>query len=213
MTRPYPAFLRLYGRPVLVIGGGPEALEPAIALGEAGARITVVDRDAHPDMENIPGVERVLRRPFKVTDVTHGFGGRRPRLVVACADETTNLCAARAAERAGVWTAAPGTPALGSFVLPAVAREAKVTFAVVAENGGPFLEKFIASRLASAFGPSVSALAKVLKALAPRLKTLPPDLRRRLVEKVLDRVARGDIRPGGGSRPARKIRRSPRTSK
>jgi siroheme synthase-like protein len=203
MTRPYPAFLRLYGRSVLLVGGDANALQQAIALGETGARITVVARNAHPDMEYVPGVERILRRTFKPSDVTQGRSGRRPRLVVACSDKTTNLRAARAAERAGVWTAAPGSPALGSFALPAVAREGKVTFAVGAESGELLLEKFIAGRLASAFGPSVSALAKALKALAPRLKALPPELRRRLVETVLDRVARGDFRPG-------KIRRSSR---
>ena len=213
MTRPYPAFLRLYGRPVLVAGGGTAALQRAIALGEAGARITVVGRDMHPDMENVPGVERIFRRPFKASDVTRGPGGRRLRLVVACSDETTNLRAARAAERAGVWAAAPTSPALGSFSLPAGAREGATTFAVGAGSGGLILEKFLAGRLASAFGPSVSALVKALRTSGPRLKALPLPVRRRLIETFLDRAALGGFRPRDGARLAREIRRAVRTWK
>ena len=213
MTRPYPAFLRLYGRPVLVAGGGTAALQRAIALGEAGARITVVGRDMHPDMENVPGVERIIRRPFKASDMTRGPGGRRPRLVVACSDEATNLLTARAAERAGIWAAVPTSPALGSFILPAVAREGATTFAVGAGGGGPILEKFLAGRLASAFGPSVSALVKALRTLSPRLKALPLPVRNRIIEALLDRAALGGFRPRDGTRLSREIQRAMRTSK
>ena len=44
----YPTALRLLGRPVLVVGGGPVAARRAKGLLDAGARVTVVAPDASP---------------------------------------------------------------------------------------------------------------------------------------------------------------------
>ncbi len=57
--RPYPVFLRLEGRRVLLLGGSKVAAAKLPALIEAGARVTVVAPAICPELAN-PGVE--LRR-------------------------------------------------------------------------------------------------------------------------------------------------------
>ncbi|SFT46772.1 uroporphyrinogen-III C-methyltransferase [Arthrobacter sp. ov118] len=51
----YPTALRLLGRPVLVVGGGPVAARRAKGLLDAGARVTVVAPDASPAMAELAG--------------------------------------------------------------------------------------------------------------------------------------------------------------
>ncbi|PYR68279.1 MAG: siroheme synthase, partial [Acidobacteria bacterium] len=47
----FPAFLDLSGRKVLVVGGGPVAAGKVESLLAAGARVTVVSPEVHPEIE------------------------------------------------------------------------------------------------------------------------------------------------------------------
>ncbi|MXY17657.1 MAG: NAD(P)-dependent oxidoreductase, partial [Acidobacteria bacterium] len=59
----FPAFLKLAGRRVVVVGGGPVAASKLRALLAAGAEITVIAPEMTPDIDAAP-VERV-RRAFE----------------------------------------------------------------------------------------------------------------------------------------------------
>lgn len=191
---PYPAFLRLEGRPVLLVGGGAVALQKAISLGEAGARLTVVAPDVHPDMKHVPGVRKILRRPFKASDLKGA--GAAPRLVVAATDdEALNARVARAAERARIWVNVVDRPALCTFIVPAVVRQGQVTFAVSTGGSSPVLARFLAGRIGMAFGPEVAEVARLLGKLRPLLKTVPMALRTRLIEKALSSLSGRGFRP------------------
>ena len=71
MTNPFPAFLLLKGRAVLVVGAGPVAASKMGILLEAGARVTVVAplgrpsrRRAHPLQATEPLKRRASMRSF-----------------------------------------------------------------------------------------------------------------------------------------------------
>lgn len=194
MTRYYPAFLQLAGKAVLLVGGGTVALQKAIPLGEAGARLTVVAPEVHPDMENVPGVVRILRRKFKTADL--GKGAKAPWLVVAAtSDEKVNAAIAKACEKARLWVNVVDRPVHCSFILPAVVRQGLVTFAVSTGGASPALAKYLAARLGTAFGPETAALAETLGALRGRLKEMPMAPRARLVETALARAAEKGFSP------------------
>jgi siroheme synthase-like protein len=195
VTRHYPVFLDLTGRRVLLVGGGKIALQKAIALAEAGARLTVVAPRVHPEMENVPGVVRILRRKFKPADVKGGAAGPPWLAVAATDDEAANAAVARACAKARVWVNVADRPALCGFILPAVARQGPVTFAVSTGGASPALARFLAGRVGEAFGPQGAALAETLGALRPRLKALGMEARKRLVEGVLARAAAGKFSP------------------
>jgi len=91
--RPYPVFLRLEGRRVLLVGGSKVAAAKLPALIEAGARVTVVAPAICPELAN-PGVE-LRRRPFSPADLEGAF------FVVAAAPPEVNRAVAAARRRAG----------------------------------------------------------------------------------------------------------------
>ena len=63
----YPVFLKLDGRPVLVVGGGPVAAGKLEGLLAAGAKVTVVAPEIRPEFERV-GVTR-RRRAFEPHDL------------------------------------------------------------------------------------------------------------------------------------------------
>ena len=67
----YPTALRLLGRPVLVVGGGPVAARRAKGLLDAGARVTVVAPLACPALNDLAaaGLLDWQPRPYRGSDV------------------------------------------------------------------------------------------------------------------------------------------------
>lgn len=67
----YPTALRLLGRPVLVVGGGPVAARRAKGLLDAGARVTVVAPAACPALSGLAdaGLLAWEPRPYRPSDV------------------------------------------------------------------------------------------------------------------------------------------------
>ena len=62
------------GQNVLVVGGGDSALETAIALGNAGAHVTLSYRKkelARPKAENVEKLEELSRNPARPVDIEH----------------------------------------------------------------------------------------------------------------------------------------------
>lgn len=67
----YPTALRLLGRPVLVVGGGPVAARRARGLLDAGARVTVVAPQASPALAELAGAGLLSWEPraYRGSDV------------------------------------------------------------------------------------------------------------------------------------------------
>ena len=73
----FPAFLRLTGKRVLVVGAGPVAASKLKALVDAEADITVVAPIVHPDIE--AEAVTIHRRPFEVSPTWTASGTSSPR--------------------------------------------------------------------------------------------------------------------------------------
>src|SRR5205823_10061829 len=100
----FPAFLKLAGRRVVVIGGGAVAASKLLALREAGAVITVV---APTISAEITGVE-LHRREFAASDLDGAW------LVIAAATPEVNRAVAREAESRRIFVNAVDDPTAGS---------------------------------------------------------------------------------------------------
>src|SRR6185436_19639349 len=98
----YPVFLKLDGRRVLLVGGGPVAVGKLEGLLAAGAEVVVVAPEIQPEMTR-PGVV-IHRRPFEDTDVEGAW------LVVAAAPPTVNRAVLAAADRVQVFVNAADDP-------------------------------------------------------------------------------------------------------
>jgi uroporphyrin-III C-methyltransferase/precorrin-2 dehydrogenase/sirohydrochlorin ferrochelatase len=127
----YPIFLRLDGRRVLLVGGGPVAVGKLEGLLAAGAEVVVVAPEIQPEMTR-PGVV-IHRRPFEDTDVEGAW------LVVAAAPPTVNRAVLAAADRVQVFVNAADDPPNASAFLGGVIRRAGVTVAISTDGRAPAL--------------------------------------------------------------------------
>jgi len=106
----FPLFLKLAGRPVLVVGGGPVAAAKVAALLDAGARVTVVAPDVAPSLTELAAAGKIqlARRSFDAAD----FGGAW--LVVAAATPEVNRAVAAGAESQRLFVLAVDDPPAAS---------------------------------------------------------------------------------------------------
>jgi uroporphyrin-III C-methyltransferase/precorrin-2 dehydrogenase/sirohydrochlorin ferrochelatase len=131
----FPLFLKLAGRDVLVVGGGPVGTSKARALVEAGARVTVVAPALSPELRALAGAGTlvVAERAFDVRDLEGAW------LVVAAATPDVNRAVATAAEARRVFVLAVDDPASASAYGAGVVRRGGVTLAVSTDGRAPAL--------------------------------------------------------------------------
>jgi uroporphyrin-III C-methyltransferase/precorrin-2 dehydrogenase/sirohydrochlorin ferrochelatase len=127
----FPTFLRLSGRAVLVVGGGPVAASKLAALGAAGAAITVVAPEVCTEVRD-SGVP-IVRRAFVESDLDGAW------FVVAAATPEVNARVARAAEERRVFVNAVDDPPNASAYLGGVVRRDGVTVAISTDGRAPAL--------------------------------------------------------------------------
>ena len=127
----YPAFLKLGGRRVVLVGAGPVAASKLRGLLAAGADVTVVAPEWVDELAaaNVTRVER----EFRPSDLDGAW------LAVAAATPAVNREVARAAEARCVFVNAVDDPPNASLYLGGVVRRAGVTFAVSTDGRAPAL--------------------------------------------------------------------------
>jgi siroheme synthase-like protein len=134
----YPAFLKLDGVSVVVVGGGSVAAQKLDGLLAAGARVTVV-------APRVVGAVRtratVLESPFRPA---HLVGAR---WVVAAATPEVNREVAAAAAARGIFCNAVDDPANATAYLGAVLRRGEVLVAVSTGGLAPALAALVREAL------------------------------------------------------------------
>jgi uroporphyrin-III C-methyltransferase/precorrin-2 dehydrogenase/sirohydrochlorin ferrochelatase len=127
----YPVFLKVAGRRVLVVGGGPVAASKLAALVEAGADVQVVAPEVVPEIA-AHGVT-IARRAFAPPDLDGAW------FVVAAATPAVNREVADAAESRHVFVNAVDDLASASAFLGGVVRKGGVTLAISTDGRAPAL--------------------------------------------------------------------------
>jgi siroheme synthase-like protein len=127
----FPAFLKLQGRRVLVVGGGPVAASKLAALQAAGAHVVVVAPEV---CEAIRGAAvDVIERRFEPSDLDGAW------FVVAAAPPDVNRAVAAEAEQRQLFVNAVDDPSSASVYLGGVVRRPGVTLAISTEGAAPAL--------------------------------------------------------------------------
>jgi uroporphyrin-III C-methyltransferase/precorrin-2 dehydrogenase/sirohydrochlorin ferrochelatase len=127
----FPVFLKLAGRRVLVVGGGPVAAGKLRALLEAEARVTVVAPDVTAAIRSAP-VE-IVQRPFEPGDLDDVW------FVVAAAPPDVNRHVASVAHARGIFVNAVDDVENASAYAGAIVRRAGVTIALSTDGAAPAL--------------------------------------------------------------------------
>jgi len=127
----FPVFLKLAGRRVLVVGGGPVAASKLAALVGAGALVHVVAPEVVPEIValDVP----ISRRAFAPADLDDVW------FVVAAATPEVNRQVADAAEARRVFVNAVDDLASASAYLGGVVRKGGVTLAISTDGKAPAL--------------------------------------------------------------------------
>jgi uroporphyrin-III C-methyltransferase/precorrin-2 dehydrogenase/sirohydrochlorin ferrochelatase len=132
---PYPLFLKLAGRRVLVVGGGSVADAKTGPLLEAGALVTVVAPDVCDRLA--ARAVRIVRRAVESSDLDHVW------LVVAAATPAVNREVARAAEARRLFVNAVDDPAHASAYAASIIRRSGVTVAISTNGDAPALSRLL----------------------------------------------------------------------
>lgn len=129
----YPTALRLLGRPVLVVGGGPVATRRAKGLLDAGARVTVVAPAASAALRDLAdaGLLTWEPRPYRSSDVDGVWF-----VQTATGDSAVDTRVAADAEAQRVWCVNASDHEASAAWTPAVAVVDDVQIAVNA-GGDP----------------------------------------------------------------------------
>ena len=127
----YPAFLRLAGRRVVLIGGGRVAAGKLQSLLAEGALVTVVAPEIRAELEQ-PGVV-LERRGFDEADLNEAW------YVVAAAPPDVNRQVLVAAERRHLFVNAVDDPPNATAYAGGVVRRDGVTIAISTDGRAPAL--------------------------------------------------------------------------
>jgi uroporphyrin-III C-methyltransferase / precorrin-2 dehydrogenase / sirohydrochlorin ferrochelatase len=182
----YPAFLKLDGLPVVVVGGGPVAAGKLDGLLAAGARVTVVAPSVVPAIRERAGV-KVIERRFHPA---HLAGAR---WVVAAATPEINRDVAAAAATRGLFVNAVDDPSVATAYLGGVVRRGPVEIAISTGGLAPALAGLLREALEAILPVDLERWIEIAKSerLAWKQAQVPMTERRPLLLRALERLYNG----------------------
>ena len=188
----FPAFLKLGGRRVLLVGGGTVAASKLGVLRRAGADITVVAPELHPSILAAP--VRLEQRPFQESDLEDVW------FVVAAATPAVNSAVSRAAEQRRIFVNAVDDPANASAYLGGVIRRSGVTFAISTNGEAPALAGLLREGLDALLPADLDAWRDCARDIRVQWKadgTPMSDRRPQLLEALVTLYPKGGTRTPG----------------
>jgi uroporphyrin-III C-methyltransferase / precorrin-2 dehydrogenase / sirohydrochlorin ferrochelatase len=180
-----PIFIDVRARPCLVVGGGAVAARKVELLQAAGARLSIVAPELCASLQAVVEQDAAAwaARAYDPADV------RGMRVVIAATDDQdVNARVARDADALGIPVNVVDSPALCSFIVPAVIDRDPVLVAVSTAGASPVLARMVRSRIESVLPGRLGRLAEFAARHRQRVKDtiMPATVRRRFWEMTLD---------------------------
>lgn len=168
----YPLFLNLKQKPVLVIGGGPIALEKILNLLKAGASITIIAPDIVPSIRRFSKRVVCIERVFEPQDLD------QPWLLVygATGESALNAQISALCLEKRILCNTVDDPAYCHFIVPSIFRRGKLTIAISTAGVSPSMAKDIKERLKPFLGVEYTQLTRWLVGFREKLKGAIPSL-------------------------------------
>ena len=205
-----PVFLRLDSRPVVVVGGGAVALRKVSWLLKAGARVTVVAPELHPELAArcARGELTHLNARFSSAQLANAVA-----VVAATDDALTNSEVSWSARERRIPVNVVDDAQLSSFIFPAIIERSPILVAVSSAGAAPVLARRVREQIEALLPSRLGALARFMgerrRSVQQALSALA---RRAFWERVVSgpvasRLLSGD-RPGAVRALARELRTS-----
>jgi len=178
----FPMFLKLSGRPCLVVGAGTIAESKIVSLLEAGGRLRVVAPEATPQVRSWARSNEIQwhQRPFEPHDLDGIF------LVVAATSSTElHKRIFEEATRRGVLCNIVDVPPLCDFYYPAVVQRGALQIAISTSGESPALAQRLRKQLEEHFGAEYEEWLAQLGEARDKVQSagLDPEERKRLLHE------------------------------
>ena len=187
----FPIFVKLEGRPVLLVGAGPVGESKIGGLLSAGAVVTVVAPEATPAIQTLAAEGKVdwRRRVFASNDLDGMI------LVVAAVPKDVARSIYHEVRARGVLVNSVDDPDNCDFYYPAVVNRGDLQIAISTGGHSPSLAQRIRIELEHQFGPEYIQWVEQLGAVRRDLfaTDMDPELRK---QRLHEMVAPGPTGPG-----------------
>ena len=183
MTNLFPMFLKLEGRPCLVVGAGTVAEGKIGSLLLAGATVRVVAPQANAAVLEWArtGVIRWEAREFSPLDLDNVF-----LVIAATSSNEVNESVFREAQRRDVLCNVVDHPQHCDFYYPAVVRRGQLQIAISTAGESPALAQRLRRELEIQFGPEYESWVEQLGKARSELfaRDINPEARRRRLHEL-----------------------------
>jgi uroporphyrin-III C-methyltransferase/precorrin-2 dehydrogenase/sirohydrochlorin ferrochelatase len=171
----FPIFVKLEGRPVLLVGAGPVGESKIGGLLSAGAVVTVVAPDATPAIQKLAAEGKIVwqQRAFDTSDLT-GI-----TLLIAAVPKDVAASIYEEAQIRGVLVNSVDDPENCDFYYPAVVNRGDLQIAISTAGHSPALAQRIRIELEQQFGPEYTYWIQQLGDTRRKLFAMDMDAERR----------------------------------
>jgi uroporphyrin-III C-methyltransferase/precorrin-2 dehydrogenase/sirohydrochlorin ferrochelatase len=187
----FPIFVKLEGRPVLLVGAGPVAEAKLDGLLAAGASVTVVGPHATPAILELAKQGKVQwqQREFQASDLDD------VTLVVAAVPKTVAGAIHDAARSRGVLCNSVDDVDNCDFYYPAVVTRGDFQIAISTSGHSPALAQRLRMQLEEQFGPEYADWVRRLGAARRDLfaTDIDPETRKKTLHDLAAATARGHV--------------------
>jgi uroporphyrin-III C-methyltransferase/precorrin-2 dehydrogenase/sirohydrochlorin ferrochelatase len=172
----FPAFHKVSGRRVVVVGGGAEAAAKIRLLRETDAKIVVFA----PSLDSAAGADVVAAHGewHAMTPTVADVAGAA-LVFIATGSEEDDRAALGIARQAGVPVNVVDRPHLCDFYTPAIVNRAPLAVAIGSEGVAPVLTRHVRARIEAMLAPAFGDLATLAERLRERVGRTLRDVRER----------------------------------
>jgi len=163
----FPVFMKLQGQPCLVVGAGEIAARKIELLLKANAKITVIARKISTHVSELQAVHdlNVLQKSFSTEDLIDF------RLVISATDnQQTNELVAHTATQQNIPVNVVDSPALCSFIFPAIIDRSPIIAAVSSGGSAPVLARLLRAKIETVIPPAYGKLAALAEKFRSTVK-------------------------------------------
>ncbi|MCI0506880.1 MAG: siroheme synthase CysG [Gammaproteobacteria bacterium] len=180
----FPMFLKLEGRPCLVVGGGDVAARKVSLLLRAGGKVTVIAPSLCESLQSRlnAGDIKVQQKKFEAADI-----GDHAVIIAATDDKSINRTISELAQQKNIPVNVVDQPELCSFIVPSIIDRSPVQVAVSTGGASPVLARLLRARLETMIPSAYGKLASLMEEFRGKVRqhVKDPDKRRHFWETVV----------------------------
>ena len=184
----FPLFLKLEGRPCLVVGAGNVAQSKIRSLLDSGAKVRVIAPQANTAVEEWAraGVITWEARSFEAADLEGTF-----LVIAATSSSAVNGTIFREAQQRNILCNAVDDPEHCDFYYGAIVRRGQLQVAISTEGQSPALAQRIRRELEAQLGPEYAGWVEELGKVREQVfaTDIEPESRRQLLHELASRDA------------------------